>query len=240
MKDTPTLLHDAMRYAVFPGGKRFRPLLCLGACEAVTGDPEPALIAACAVELIHAYSLVHDDLPAMDNAEERRGKPSCHRRFGEANAILAGDALLTRAFEWLSLHDTVNALAILRTLGQASGASGLIGGQVLDLTRTDGASQLERIARQKTAALMTASVVAGALAGDASPDALRHLRRFGERMGLAFQLVDDLHDRDGMARVMDPTAVRQRADRLLALAKQELRPFGARAWVLHALAEWLT
>src|SRR3989338_7693495 len=125
----PAVIHDAMRYCVFSGGKRFRPLLSLGACEAVGAPARRALPVACAVELIHSYSLVHDDLPAMDNADERRGQASCHRKYGEGNAILVGDALLTLAFECLSRNGMPNALAIIRTIGLASGTTGLIGGQ---------------------------------------------------------------------------------------------------------------
>jgi geranylgeranyl pyrophosphate synthase len=124
---------EAMRYCVLSGGKRFRPLLCLGGAEAVGGQARRALKAACAIELIHTYSLVHDDLPAMDDAAMRRGRPSCHRKFGEGNAILAGDALLTLAFELLGRNGTPNALGIVQTLGRGCGTTGLIGGQALDL-----------------------------------------------------------------------------------------------------------
>ncbi len=241
---TPRVLHEAMRYCVLNGGKRFRPLVCLGGCEAVGGQVRQALPVACAVELIHSYSLVHDDLPAMDDADQRRGQPSCHRRFGEGAAILVGDALLTRAFEVLSANGTPNTLAILRTIGQASGTTGLIGGQVLDLRleprrRKSETRHLEDIARRKTAALITASVVAGGLAGGGRQRALNALRRFGERLGLAFQLKDDLHDGDGLVRAVGREAVEARARRLIDQATQELNPFGQRADVLRALAQWL-
>jgi geranylgeranyl diphosphate synthase type II len=314
---SPRLLHEAMRYCVQSGGKRFRPLLCLGACQAVGGTARKGLPVACAIELIHTYSLVHDDLPAMDNAPQRRGKPSCHRKFGEATAILVGDALLTRAFELLSadpstrapasldklgtpstrgtlseveglaggsrsgcrprrvegssrarrsrvegrrsgapglpggLHRIPNVLAILRTLGKACGTSGLIGGQALDL-QTDTkrvksivhspqsiVKELEEIARRKTAALIQASVVAGALAGDASSTQLACLRRYGSRLGLAFQLMDDLHDGDGLVKAIGSEAVRRRAQQLINRASGALAPFGSRARVLHELADWL-
>jgi len=233
-----------MRYCVASGGKRFRPLLCLGGCEAAGGDIRQALPAACAIELIHTYSLVHDDLPAMDNADERRGQPACHRRFGEATAILVGDALLTRAFELLSADGTPNTLAILRTLGGASGTAGLIGGQILDLecgmrNAECGMKQLEEVARRKTAALITASAVSGGLAAGGSADALRRLKRYGQHLGLAFQLIDDLHDRDGVAQVMPIGHVRRHAMQLIAQAKHALKPFGPRASVLEDLAEWL-
>ena len=240
----PKVIREAMHYCVFSGGKRFRPLLCLGACEAIGQPVRQALSAACAVELVHTYSLVHDDLPAMDNADERRGQPSCHRRFGEANAILVGDALLTLAFELLSRNGTPNPLRILRTIGQASGTEGLIGGQVLDLAcgarnATCKVEHLEDVARRKTAALIAASVVAGALAGGATAPQLKRLQRFGQDVGLAFQLMDDVHDDDGLAHAMGPVAARQKAERLIASAVQPLASFGKRADVLRHLADWL-
>ena len=260
---SPAPLRQAMQYCVLQGGKRFRPLLCLGASEAAgrddvasrhslgsedraasVGGYEGVLNVACAIELIHAYSLVHDDLPAMDNADQRRGQASCHRRFGEATAILVGDALLTRAFELLGSNGTPNALIIVRTLAKACGTSGLIGGQLLDLqsaisNQQSAVKQLEEIARQKTAALITASVVTGGLAARASRYTLGRLRRYGEQVGLAFQLFDDLRDQDGLAAVVPSETLRARADRLLAAAMDELAPCGRRAWVLRELAGWL-
>lgn len=241
-RGSPRVMTQAMRYCVLSGGKRFRPLLCLGACKAVGGRVRQALPVVCSIELMHAYSLVHDDLPAMDNADERRGQPSCHRKFGEATAILVGDALLTRAFEVLSFDHVPNVLAILRLLGAAGGTAGLIGGQTLDLAQNVvplTVRYLEGIARRKTAVLITASVVAGGLAGRASAQELQCLRQYGERVGLAFQLVDDLHDDDGLARAMSREAVRERAIRLIAQANQAVAPFGARAGTLHELADWL-
>lgn len=240
----PRAVHDAMRYCVFSGGKRFRPLLALGACEAVGAAARRALPAACAVELIHTYSLVHDDLPAMDDADERRGKPSCHRKFGEGQAILAGDALLTLAFERLSRNSMPNTLGIIRAIGQASGTSGLIGGQVLDLQamRARGARSAAAwrdIARRKTAALIHASVISGAMAGGTSRPQLARLSRYGRAVGLAFQLLDDAHDGEGLADVMGPGAARAQARRLIRQAQQALEPFGRRAAVLRELAEWL-
>jgi geranylgeranyl diphosphate synthase type II len=240
-----------MRYCVLSGGKRFRPLLCLGACEAAGRPAQRALPVACAIELIHAYSLVHDDLPAMDNADERRGQPSCHRRFGEANAILAGDALLTLAFDLLSRNGTPNALTLIRTLGRAGGTEGLIGGQVLDLDQNSrGASStvhgrrstvehLEEIAKRKTAALITASVVAGGLAADATTAQLRRLRRYGQDVGLAFQFLDDVHDGEGLAKALGPDEARAHAQGLIQRAVQQLAPFGPRAALLRHRAQWL-
>ena len=224
--ESPGILHDAIQYCVFPGGKRFRPLLCL---------------AACAVELIHTYSLVHDDLPAMDNAATRRGQPSCHKKFGEATAILVGDALLTLAFEHLGASRVSNLPRALSTLGRAAGATGLIGGQMLDLetaARGDEAS-LKEIARKKTGALIEASAVLGGLAAGAPEGVIGRLYQFGERVGLAFQLIDDLHDGDGLSTVTGAEAVRRDAAGLLRQAVELLAPMGRRAESLRHIALWL-
>jgi geranylgeranyl diphosphate synthase type II len=241
---SPQRIHEAMRYCVLSGGKRFRPLLVLGACEAAGAQARRALPVACAVELIHAYSLVHDDLPAMDNADTRRGQPSCHRAYGEGIAILVGDALLTLAFELLSRNGVPNTLAIIRTVGQASGTTGLIGGQVLDLEIVGGAQQattpvLTDIARRKTAALIAASVRAGALAAGAGRQRLQRLARYGRDIGLAFQLIDDVHDHEGLAQTMGRDAARAQAQRLIARGISAVAPFRARADALRDVAEWL-
>lgn len=240
----PQIVHEAMRYAVFSGGKRFRPLLCLGAVEAVGGTIARALPVACALELIHTYSLVHDDLPAMDNADERRGQPSCHRKFGEGHAILIGDALLTLAFDLLSRHNIPATLAIIQTVSKACGTTGLIGGQVLDLDaqrlpQMPTESVLRDIAQRKTAALMTASVVAGALAGGGSGLHVQRLARYGQDVGIAFQLMDDAHDGEGLARAMGIERARAEAQRLTTHAMKSLTAFGPRARLLRELAQWL-
>ena len=242
--DVPPVMREAMLYCVFPGGKRFRPLLCLGAAEAVGATARQALPVATAMELIHTYSLVHDDLPAMDNADERRGRPACHRKFGEGNAILIGDALLTLAFELLGRNGTRNGLEIVRVIAQAGGTTGLIGGQVMDLQAiSHSVAARERtllaIAERKTGALITASVIAGALAGGATAAKLRQIRRYGETIGLAFQLIDDLHDQEGLARVIGQEQACAQAQRLIQRGLQALAPFGRRAEVLRALAGWL-
>ncbi len=235
----PESLREAMAYSVLSDGKRFRPLLCLGGCEAVGGVARTGLQAACALELIHTYSLVHDDLPAMDNADLRRGKPSCHRRFGEATAILVGDALLTLAFELLSRGRNMDAL---REVAVAGGTSGLVGGQVLDLeclAQSAGVETLEDVAKRKTAALIAASVVAGGLIAGASPSQAQRLRRYGAHLGLAFQLIDDAHDGDGLAAVLGREAAASKALRLIDQAKAALAPFGKAADTLQELADWL-
>jgi geranylgeranyl pyrophosphate synthase len=241
----PQVVHEGMRYCVLSEGKRFRPLLALGACEAVGAPARAALPVACAVELIHTYSLVHDDLPAMDNADERRGQASCHRKYGEGNAILVGDALLTLGFEVLGRDGMPNALAIIRTLSRACGTNGLIGGQVLDLQAiSQPSSATERILREiaewKTAALITASVVAGALAGGGSAEHVKRLERYGRCVGVAFQLIDDVHDGEGMAQVLGRDQARTEAHQLIAQALGMLEPFGKRATLLSGLASWLS
>ncbi len=197
----PAGLGDAMRYAVLDGGKRLRPLLVLAACEAVNGSPQAALRAACAVELIHAYSLVHDDMPCMDNDVLRRGKPTVHVKFGEAQALLAGDALQALAFEFLTPDDdTVDAATqarLCRMLATAAGGQGMAGGQAIDLASVGlplTSEQLHEMHRLKTGALLQASVLMGASCGTASGPVMNALRDYGAAIGLAFQVVDDILD----------------------------------------------
>ena len=199
--DAPAGLGDAMRYAVLDGGKRLRPLLVLAACEAVRGNGHAALRAACATELIHAYSLVHDDLPCMDNDVLRRGKPTVHVRFGVATALLAGDALQALAFELLTPGDgTVGApvqAALCRLLARAAGHRGMAGGQAIDLASVGLAlseAQLREMHRLKTGALLQGSVMMGAACGAVPAAATAALGEYGAAIGLAFQVVDDILD----------------------------------------------
>ena len=194
-------LNLAMRYAVLDGGKRLRPLLVLAACEAVNGRPQAALRAACAVELIHAYSLVHDDMPCMDNDVLRRGKPTVHIKFGEAQAMLAGDALQALAFEFLTPDDDTLPVAtqaqLCRMLARAAGGQGMAGGQAIDLASVGlplTSEQLHDMHRLKTGALLQASVLMGATCGAASVPVMNALRDYGAAIGLAFQVVDDILD----------------------------------------------
>jgi geranylgeranyl pyrophosphate synthase len=196
--DGPEPIHRAMRYSVFAGGKRFRPVLCLSAFAALDGEGESALPAACALELIHTYSLVHDDLPALDDDALRRGRPTSHVVFGEATAILAGDALLTLAFEVLAS----SGAEAVRLVARAAGTRGMIGGQVRDIAAegTDVSLEaLERIHGEKTGALIRASCELGGLLAGGAPDAREALGLYGERVGLAFQIADDLLDVEGTA-----------------------------------------
>ena len=202
-RDAPHDLGEAMRYAVLDGGKRLRPLLVLAACEATDGLQSAALRAACAVELIHAYSLVHDDMPCMDNDVLRRGKPTVHVAYGEASALLAGDALQALAFELLtpdaSEEDIPSAMqaTLCRLLARAAGSHGMAGGQAIDLASVGVAltrPELQRMHALKTGALLQASVVMGAACGAPGPQAEQALAQYGAALGLAFQVVDDVLD----------------------------------------------
>ncbi|MGQ9512046.1 polyprenyl synthetase family protein [Thermodesulfitimonas sp.] len=200
----PVVIHQAMRYSVLSGGKRLRPALVLGAAEAVGGKVEAVLPAACGIELIHCYSLVHDDLPAMDDDDLRRGRPTTHKVFGEAIAILAGDALLTFGFDLLARAgleadvSPVDALKVVREVAVAAGTEGMVGGQVLDIKSPEAGAPAEELIKEihhrKTAALFVASVRTGAILSRASEEALAALTRFGMSFGLAFQITDDILD----------------------------------------------
>ncbi len=211
--ENPATIHRAMRYSVFAGGKRMRPLLAIAAAEAVSDAPDGIESAACALELIHTYSLIHDDLPALDNDDLRRGRLTCHKVFGDAMAILAGDALLTLAFEVLSKLDCVDAerrIALVRELSTASGTvGGMIGGQVNDIEgegKIATAALLESIHRAKTGALLRGSVRIGAIYAGANDAQLDALTRFGEHVGLAFQIVDDVLDVEQSSEALGKTA----------------------------------
>jgi geranylgeranyl diphosphate synthase type II len=261
--DCPPHLAEAIRYALLAPGKRLRPQLVLLAAEACGGSIETALPAAVAVEMVHAYSLVHDDLPAMDNDDLRRGRATCHRQFDEATAILAGDALLARAFEVLAreISPPERAAACCAELGRAAGASALVGGQADDLAaehRRVSLDQLQSIHRRKTGALFRASLALGAITADASPEQRTALAGFGQPLGHAFQIVDDLLDVAGQEDVVGkrlgkdnehgkntyPALLgvqesRRRAAELIDEAMAALAPFGERAGALRDLAEFV-
>jgi geranylgeranyl diphosphate synthase type II len=260
-------LYQAMRYSVFNGGKRVRPLLVYAACEALGGEPERADAAACAVELIHAYSLVHDDLPAMDDDDLRRGQPTTHKAFDEAVAILAGDGLQSLAFEVLAdgQRNPQNAelrLAMISCLTQAAGPAGMVGGQAIDLgsvgQKLDQAA-LEIMHRHKTGALIEASVHLGALAsGCADPRSLQALHAYAQAIGLAFQVQDDIldvesdtatlgktqgkdqaHDKPTYPALLGLDAAKAYALELRDLALHALRPFDQGAEPLRDLARYI-
>jgi geranylgeranyl diphosphate synthase type II len=252
-----------MRYSLFAGGKRIRPLLAMAAADAVSDAPSEVESAACALELIHTYSLIHDDLPALDNDDLRRGRPTCHKVFGEAMAILAGDALLTLAFEVLSKLENVDAerrIHLVRELATASGTvGGMIGGQVNDIEgegQTPTPELLESIHRAKTGALLRASVRMGAICAGADADQFAALTSFGEHIGLAFQIVDDVLDVEQSSEALGKTAGKDAQQHKItfpavygiecsrAMAEKErlnahlaLRSFGDRAGRLRELAD---
>lgn len=257
----PARLAEAMRYSTLAGGKRLRPVLCLLAAEACGGDPEAALPAACALELVHTYSLIHDDLPAMDDDDLRRGRPTCHKAFDEATAVLAGDGLLTLAFELVARHvgPAEAAAACVRELAAAAGPEGMVGGQMADLQaegRTDGTVEaLEAIHRRKTGALLRAPLRMGAIIAGAPPEWVEALDGYGRAVGLGFQVVDDLLDvtgdeaklgkrvnkDSGLGKWTYPAflgveASRAKARQLADEAVAALAPLGGRAAVLRALA----
>ena len=206
----PSEIFKAIHYSVFAGGKRIRPILCLAAVEAVGGDLAPAMPVACALELIHTYSLIHDDLPAMDNDDFRRGKPTSHKVFGEAIAILAGDALLTEAFVLLSRAEKVRLsaerrLAVIQVIAQAAGISGMVGGQTLDVlaerTKPD-LTALREIHLRKTGELIVAAVKSGAIVSGAREAQIKALTEYGMNIGLAFQIADDILNVEGDRKLM--------------------------------------
>ncbi len=260
----PASIHKAMRYSLFAGGKRLRPALALAAAEACGGSVQAALHAACAVECIHTYSLIHDDLPCMDDDDLRRGRPTCHVVFGEGLAVLAGDSLLTLAFEILAQAQPTSRHGIadlVRELSVASGSRWLIAGQVLDLEgegKHVSKAALKFIHQAKTAALLTCALRLGAMSADVTPSKLKALTDFGQALGLAFQVIDDILDvtqsteKLGKTAGKDVTAVkatypalfglkksRKLAAELTAEALAALKPFGKKAVLMRAIAESL-
>ncbi len=263
-KERPATIHAAMRYSVFAGGKRLRPVLCLAAAEACGGEIPNALAPACAVELMHTYSLVHDDLPAMDDDDLRRGRPTCHKVYGEGMAVLCGDALLTESFVVLAKTPATKrygARDYITELAEAGGSRKLIGGQVMDLegegkklTMRD----LVRIHEAKTAALLTTSLRLGGMTANATPAKLEALTKFGHSLGLAFQVIDDILDVTQSTEVLGKTAgkdeavekstypailglaaSRKEAAKLTEAAMDALKPFGKKGARLQEIAAHL-
>ena len=263
----PATLHDAMRYTVMDGGKRIRPTLVYAGGQAIGATPESLDRAACAIELIHAYSLIHDDLPAMDDDDLRRGKPSCHRAFGEATAILAGDALQSLAFQVLASEagngvSESTRLRMIKTLALAAGSRGMAGGQAIDLAATGqqlNIAELEDMHIHKTGALIRASVVLGALCGkDTAPADIEKLDHYAKCIGLAFQIRDDILDVEGEAATLGKNpgmdqrlekstypsiiglgAARQRATELHTEAMKSLEGFDDRAHPLRWISTYI-
>ncbi|MDI1479375.1 polyprenyl synthetase family protein [Polyangium sp. y55x31] len=264
--EEPRALYEAMRYSLLAGGKRLRPILCLAACEIPGARAEIALPTACAIEMIHTMSLIHDDLPAMDDGDYRRGRLTNHKMHGEALAILAGDGLLAHSFELIARHTVgvpaKRTLAVVAEIGRAAGPRGLAGGQVEDLAyegKCDiGVEVLQDIHTRKTGALLEASVLSGAILGGADAATKARLRRYAQRIGLAFQIVDDILDvtstrealgksvgKDASAdkatypRILGLAESRRLAEVLIADARSDLAMFGDRATPLVALSESL-
>lgn len=263
----PDRLHEAMRYSVLGGGKRIRPVLLLAACETVGGDARNALPAACAVEMIHAYSLIHDDLPAMDNDDLRRGRPTNHKVYGEATAILAGDGLLTEAFVLLSRSDVLRGisaadrLTMINLLATHAGTRGMVGGQMVDMEvegKPIDLPILEYIHTHKTGALIKAAVEMGGIIGGASPQQREALQRYAAAAGLAFQVADDVLDvtastselgkRTGSDQqrgkatypaLLGLAEARERARELNEMALGALQIFGQEAGPLRAIARYI-
>jgi geranylgeranyl diphosphate synthase type II len=262
----PVSLHQAIRYSLFAGGKRIRPILSMAAFESVGGKGDTILPFACALEMIHTYSLIHDDLPALDNDDYRRGKPTCHKVFGEAVGILAGDALLTEAFRLMTdraiqefhQYDGATALDVVHQVAQAAGVFGMVGGQVADI-ESEGKgvdfSTLQYIHTHKTGALIMVSVRVGATLGGANEEKLNALTHFGEGIGLAFQIADDILNVEGQAALLGkkigsdlsrrkatyPSLLgleesKRRAKELVASAVEAIRSFGPEAEPLQEIA----
>ena len=255
---------EAMRYSLFAGGKRLRPILCLAASEAVGGETQAAMPAGCALEMIHTYSLIHDDLPAMDDDDLRRGKPTNHKVFGEAIAILAGDGLLTEAFVLLSDYNSLlpeKAVQVIEVIAEAASYRGMVGGQVVDMLSQNKPADLETVQQmhsRKTAALIAAATESGALAGKGSEVQVAALARYGRAIGLAFQIADDILDIEGdtellgkttgadeaRGKVTYPAAVglersRQAANEMVNGALAALEGFDDKADPLRSLARYI-
>jgi geranylgeranyl diphosphate synthase type II len=265
--EEPRTIHKAMRYSTFAGGKRVRPILVLAAGESVGGNREALLHLGCAIEMIHTYSLIHDDLPALDNDDLRRGRPTCHKVFGEAMAILAGDSLMTRCYQLLvELPNVPNMdstrVAVIREIAHATGTvEGMIGGQVVDLEsegRAITSENLEYIHRSKTGALLAACTRCAALAAGASPAQLEALGAYGRKIGLAFQIMDDILDVTASSEELGKTAgkdqkakkatypalygidaSREKARELTGSAIEDVQELGARAEALRGLAQFI-
>ncbi len=261
----PARLYESMRYSLLAGGKRLRPVLCLAACELVGGTTTMAMPTACALEMIHTMSLIHDDLPSMDNDDYRRGLPTNHKVYGDAMAILAGDALLAYAFQIIAETQEVPAnrvLEVVRRLGYAASATGLVGGQVVDIEsegKQIALETLQYIHEHKTGALLEISVVSGALLGGADDEQVELLSSYAHKVGLAFQIVDDVLDVTATDEQLGKTAGKDlaqakatypsfwgveasqaKAQQLIAEAKASLKPFEEKAVILEHLADFIT
>lgn len=244
------MLYEAMRYAVLSGGKRVRPILVIAAAEVVGGKEKDVLPAACAIELIHSYSLVHDDLPCMDNDDERRGQPTCHKKYGVDTALLAGDALLTLAFQILttpikgaSAKSLSNQLEAAHWVAQAAGAHGMVGGQAVDMQYQNidkDEATLEYINIHKSGDLIAVALKAGALLGGGSEKQIEDLHNYGKSVGLLFQIVDDILDQEGYSKLLGLSETRRYAQNLVSKAKLSLKGFGTKKETLSLIADFIS
>ena len=242
-KEVPSLLHQAMRYSALSSGKRIRPILTLAVSDMLGGSRGNALIPASAIEMIHSYSLVHDDLPCMDNDDLRRGRPTCHKKFDEATAVLVGDGLLTEAFRLLGTYpDAKRAKRLTGVIAESIGSRGMIGGQFLDKifeNKTIDKITLDLIHVNKTGKLLANACLAGAISARATKAEEKRIFRFGETIGFVFQIIDDILDKDGYLQFMSVSEAREEASYLTSKAKAELKPFGKKAETLIKIAEFL-
>lgn len=244
-REEPKVIHKAMRYSVFSGGKRLRPILAIESSRVCGGGIEDIMPAACAIELVHTYSLIHDDLPAMDDDDYRRGKPASHKVFGEANAILTGDALLTFAFNIISKYnDPGRGSGITRELSDAIGTKGMVGGQVLDLGFSPSGGKKDKIVlndinRLKTARLFAASTKIGAIAAKPGQRKIERLAKFGTYLGMAFQIVDDIIDDGLYVRIFGRDLSRLDSENFIKMAKSVLKIFGKKADRLGDIADYV-
>jgi geranylgeranyl diphosphate synthase type II len=264
--EMPSTIHKAMRYSLMAGGKRIRPILCIASCEAIGGRVEDVMPVACALEMIHTYSLIHDDLPAMDNDDFRRGRPTSHKVFGEAMAILAGDALLTEAFRVMTDKSLAGVrpdviLDVINDIAWAAGSFGMVGGQVVDM-ESEGKDidlpTLEYLHTRKTGALLLASIKAGARIGGGKDEQAKALTRYGECLGLAFQIADDILDIEGNQEeigkdvgsdlekkkatypaILGMSESKKRARELMDMAIDSIKGFDERADPLRMIARYV-
>ncbi|MBI4971220.1 MAG: polyprenyl synthetase family protein [Candidatus Omnitrophica bacterium] len=243
-KAYPSVIHQAMRYAVLNGGKRFRPILAIAATEALGGTIKDVLPAACALELIHSYSLIHDDLPCMDNDMFRRGKPTVHKKFGEAIAVLAGDALLTQAFHVLaSMKNSKLIQRLVPEIAHAVGSHGMIGGQVVDkqisLVKRPQLPEISYVNISKTGQLIRVSCLTGAIAAGADKKTEKTISDYGECLGFSYQIVDDIIDSDGFVRIMSRHEAQDEARVLTERAKKSVKILGSKANRLGEIADFV-
>jgi len=236
----PEIIHKAMRYSVFSGGKRIRPILAIEASRVCGGRLSDIMPVACAIELIHTYSLIHDDLPSIDDDDYRRGKPSLHKKFDEAIAILAGDALLTLSFELMAKNKKSSTKErVIEDISKAIGTFGMIGGQVVDIRSKNKASEIKYIHKHKTASLIAVSARSGAITSGVANSKVERLAKFGTYLGLSFQIIDDILDKGDYVKLFGEAKARRDATVMIKKAKNTLKPFSKKADKLNQIADFV-